>query len=49
MTVTQSDMDAVDLVMLVNGDGTYRWSSTRSNAECAAVLRNIADDMESAS
>lgn len=44
--VTQDDLDTCDLIVLVDAQGNYRWSSRRSDAECAAMLRGIANDME---
>lgn len=46
LTVTQKQVENAHLILLVDGEGNYQWSATRSNADVAEMLRGIARKIE---
>jgi hypothetical protein len=47
LTITQHLLDRTDLVVLVGHDGLVEWSSHCDRDEVVAMLRGIADNIES--
>lgn len=45
MDFTREEIEHADLVLVVNKDGSYKWSSHRSTMEVTNMLRNISHEI----
>lgn len=46
MDFTRRELEDAHLIVVVDEVGLFKWSSKRPNADAAAVLRAVADDIE---
>jgi hypothetical protein len=47
-TLTQADMDTAALVLIVDHNGAYRWSATKTTEQVVAQMHRIAEAIQPA-